>query len=171
MPLSNTQTSSARNAAMIGLEVAGQRAVPGLTQALGAQNTALRANAAEMLGWLKAGQATPELSRVLSDGEEAVRVQAAWALGEIGTPEARQALAGALPSESNLAVRQTVQSALARTGTATPASASPGPEWAAGLLGVLATIPVSKWAFMTVATAMAVFLLLAGSRRVQPRAV
>jgi HEAT repeat protein len=163
--------TSARNAAMVGLEVAGERAVGGLTLALGDQNPTLRTNAAEMLGWLKASQATPELSRALADADAAVRAQAAWALGEIGTAQARQALVGALPSERNPVVRQASQAALARVDTVSRGISIAGPGWAAGLLGVLATIPVGKWAFMILATAMAVLLLMAGSRQAQARAV
>ena len=170
-PLANAQMTSARNAAMVGLEVAGERAVGGLTLALGDQNPTLRTNAAEMLGWLKASQATPELSRALADADAAVRAQAAWALGEIGTAQARQALVGALPSERNPVVRQASQAALARVDTVSRGISIAGPGWAAGLLGVLATIPVGKWAFMILATAMAVLLLMAGSRQAQARAV
>ena len=172
-PLSDSEMSSARNAAMMGLEIAGSRAVDGLTGALQSQNVALRSNAAEMLGWLKAGEATPALSRALSDADPAVRQQVAWALGEIDSPEAQQALASALRFETDSGVRQTSQAALA-SGEATPQLASAtGPEWATGLLGVLATIPVGKWAFMTLATAAAVLLLLAGSRsgHRQPQAI
>jgi HEAT repeat protein len=170
-PLSSSEMTSARNAAMVGLEVAGERAVSGLTQALGDRDPVLRTNAAEMLGWLKAGQATPELSRALSDADAAVRVQAAWALGEIGTPEARQALANALRSETNAVVRQTSEAALARGDSLSRPGSFLGPGWATGLLGILATIPVGKWAFMTLATGVALLLLLAGSRQAQARAV
>jgi HEAT repeat protein len=170
-PLSNTGLTSARNAAMIGLEAAGERAVPSLSRALAADSPAMRSNAAEMLGWLRADQATPELSRALADADDAVRVQAAWALGEIGTPEARQALAAALKSETNAGVRQASQAALARGGTSSRPVPLAESGWAAGLLGILATIPVGKWAFMTLATGMAVFLLLAGSRQAHAQAV
>jgi HEAT repeat protein len=170
-PLANAQMTSARNAAMIGLEVAGDRAVGSLAQSLGDRNPILRTNAAEMLGWLKANQATPELSRALADADSAVRVQAAWALGEIGTAEARQALAEALPAEANPEVRQASQAALARADAPGRGVSIVGPGWAAGLLGVLATIPLGKWAFMILATAVAVFLLMAGSRPAQTRTV
>lgn len=170
-PLSNAQTTSARNAAMIGLEVAGDRAVDSLTQALSDQNPVLRTSAAEMLGWLRAGPATPQLSQALTDSDAGVRMQAAWALGEIGSAEARQALASALRSESSPEVQQTAQAALARMETPTSSSAFLGSDWQAGLLRVLSTIPVGRWAFMILATAVAVFLLLAGSRQVQTRAV
>jgi HEAT repeat protein len=170
-PLSSPQMTSARNAAMIGLEVAGERAVGGLTRSLEDQNPVLRTNAAEMLGWLKAGQATADLSRALSDTDVAVRVQAAWALGEIGTPQARDALASALRSETNPEVRRTSQAALAGGDASARPEFATEPGWAGGLLGVLATIPVGKWAFMTLATAMAVLLLLVGSRQTQSRAI
>jgi HEAT repeat protein len=170
-PLANAGMSSARNAAMIGLEAAGDRAVDGLTQALGEPNTVLRTNAAEMLGWLKAERSTPALREALSDSDPKVRVQAAWALGEIDTTEARQALAQALRSESNAEVRQTAQAVLARAGNPAASAVLPEARSAADLLNVLATIPMGKWAFMTLATAVAVFLLLAGSRQTQARAI
>jgi HEAT repeat protein len=168
-PLSSAPMTSARNAAMIGLEAAGEQGVDGLTRALRDQSPALRTNAAEMLGWLKAGRATPELSTALSDTDAAVRVQAAWALGEIGTPEARLALANVLRSETNSEVRQTSQAALARGEASSRPDSVLEPGWATGFLGVLATIPVGKWAFMTLATGAAVLLLLAGSRRTPAR--
>lgn len=167
-PLANSEMTAARNAAMIGLEEAGDRAVDSLTQALNDQNAVLRMSAAEMLGWLQAERATPQLSRSLADPSAEVRVQAGWSLGEIGSSEARQALANALRSESDAGVRQVYESALALT-------EKPGAEngvasgWTAGLLGVIATIPVGRWAFMVLATAVAVFLLLSGSRRAQMR--
>jgi HEAT repeat protein len=164
-PLSNAAITSARNAAMIGLEAAGSESVPALTQALQSGNPTLRANAAEMLGWIKAAQATPELSQALSDSSVAVREQAAWALGEIDTPAARQAVAQALRSETNAEVRSTLAATAAREATAAQGNSAAATGWFAGVLAVLATIPVSKWAFMTLATAMAVFLLLAGSRQ------
>jgi HEAT repeat protein len=168
-PLANPQTTSARNAAMIGLEEAGDRAVDSLAQALSNENAVLRMSAAEMLGWLQAGRATPELSRALADPDANVRVQAGWSLSEIGSSEARQALASALRSESDPGVRQVYLSALALTEEpARDGMAIPG--WTAGLREVIATIPVGRWAFMVLATAVAVFLLLSGSRRAQVRA-
>jgi HEAT repeat protein len=170
-PLSTPEMTSARNAAMVGLEIAGERATGALAQSLTDQNPALRTNAAEMLGWLKASGATPQLGQALSDADAAVRAQAAWALGEIGTTEAREALASALPGETDAVVRQASQEALVGLATPSSTSASRGPAWMTGLLGMLATIPVGKWAFMTLATGVAVFLLLAGSRKGQTRAV
>jgi HEAT repeat protein len=167
-PLANSEMTAARNAAMIGLEKAGDRAVDSLTQALSDDNAVLRMNAAEMLGWLKAGRATPALSRALADPIAEVRVQAGWSLGEIGSSEARRALANALRSESDAGVRQVLQSALALTEEPARESATT-PAWAAGLPSVMATIPVGRWAFMVLATALAVFLLLSGSRRAQVR--
>ena len=168
-PLANPQTTSARNAAMIGLEEAGDRAVDSLTQALSDENAVLRMSAAEMLGWLQAGRATSALSRALADPDANVRVQAGWSLSEIGSSEARQALVRALRSERDPGVRQVYLSALALTEEpARDGAATSG--WTAGLLEVIATIPVGRWAFMILATAVAVFLLLSGSRRAQMRA-
>jgi HEAT repeat protein len=170
-PLANSQASSARNAAMIGLEEAGDRAVDSLTQTLSNENAVLRMSAAEMLGWLQAGRATPELSQALADPDADVRVQAGWALGEIGSTEARRALIRALRSESDPEVRQTYQSALAHTPEPARDGAAATSGWTASLLGVIATIPLGRWAFMILATAVAVFLLLSGSRRTQMRSV
>ena len=52
----------------------------------------VRANAAEMLGWLRPTTAVTDLARLLSDPDPAVQAQAAWALGEINTEPARLAL-------------------------------------------------------------------------------
>jgi HEAT repeat protein len=162
-PLSSAAMTSARNAAMIGLEAAGNKSVGTLTQALQSANPTLRANAAEMLGWIKAPSATPELSQALSDSSVAVRQQAAWALGEIDTPDSRQAVAQALQSETNSEVRGTLEAAVARDATSGAGNSAAATGWFAGVLAVLATVPVTKWAFMTLATALAVFVLLAGS--------
>ena len=77
---------------MGGLERAGPAAVASLTAALRDSGAVVRANAAEMLGWLKPAGAVADLAPLLSDPDPSVRAQAAWALGEIGTGPARLAL-------------------------------------------------------------------------------
>ena len=84
--------TSARHAAMGGLETAGPSAVAPLVTALHDGNAVVRANAAEMLGWLKPASAVADLARLLSDPSTTVQAQAAWALDEIGTEPARLAL-------------------------------------------------------------------------------
>jgi hypothetical protein len=91
-PLADRQVTSKRHAAMGGLEKAGLSAVAPLTAALHNGNAVVRANAAEMLGWLKPADAVTDLARLLSDPDPTVHAQAAWALGEIGTAPARLAL-------------------------------------------------------------------------------
>ena len=98
-PLADPQMTSARHAAMGGLETAGQSAAAPLVVALLDGNAVVRANAAEMLGWLKQvedpGQradAVAGLARLLSDPDPAVQAQAVWALGEMDTEPARLAL-------------------------------------------------------------------------------
>jgi HEAT repeat protein len=83
-PLADQELTSARHAAMEGLELAGPTAVAPLAAALADTNPVVRANAAEMLGWLKATGAAPDLTALLSDSDSIVRVQATWALGEMG---------------------------------------------------------------------------------------
>ena len=79
--------------------MASQSAVAPLVAALLDGNPVVRANAAEMLGWLQpiddAGQradAVAGLARLLSDPAPTVQTQAAWALREIDTDAARLAL-------------------------------------------------------------------------------
>ena len=98
-PLADPQMTPARHAAMGGLEMASQSAAAPLVAALLDGNPVVRANAAEMLGWLQpiddAGQradAVAGLARLLSDPAPAVQTQAAWALREIDTDAARLAL-------------------------------------------------------------------------------
>jgi hypothetical protein len=86
-------TTPARQAAMGALETAGQPAVVAVAAALNDSSAVVRANAAEMLGWLTPTTEVASLARLLSDPDPAVQAQAAWALGEINTePAARLAL-------------------------------------------------------------------------------
>ena len=77
-PLADPQMTSARHAAMGGLELVGQPAVALLAEALYDPSAVVRANAAEMLGWLKPASAVADLARLLSDPNPAVQAQAAW---------------------------------------------------------------------------------------------
>jgi HEAT repeat protein len=98
-PLADPQRTSARHAATGGLEIAGQRAVAPLVVALLDANAVVRANAAEMLGWVQpiedsgqSAEAAAGLARLLSDLDPTVRIQAAWALQQMHTQPARVAL-------------------------------------------------------------------------------
>jgi HEAT repeat protein len=98
-PLADQGMTPARYAAMGALETAGQPAVTAVAAALNDSSAVVRANAAEMLGWLKPVEDTPQragavadLTGLLSDPDPAVQAQAAWALGEMGTEPARLAL-------------------------------------------------------------------------------
>ena len=84
---------------MGGLEMAGRSAAGPLIVALLDDNPVVRANAAEMLGWLQPiadlgerASAMDGLARLLTDPAPAVQIQAAWALGEMDTEPARLAL-------------------------------------------------------------------------------
>ena len=88
-PLAARLVTSKRHPAMGGLEKAGLSAVAPLTAALHNGNAVVRANAAEMLGWLKPASAVTDLARLLSDPDPTVHAQAARALGETLAPALR----------------------------------------------------------------------------------
>jgi HEAT repeat protein len=169
-PLGDAGMTPARHAAMIGLEVAGDRAGAPLALALNASDPTLRRNSAEMLGYLRQPASTPALARSLSDSEPAVRSQAAWALGEIGTQDAQTALAEVLASETDAASRQAATQALARARSLgdgkEPVSAAFGEQ----LLGPLPRIPAGRWTMLLLSLALSAALLLAGAHRAHPRA-
>ena len=150
-PLANPQTTSAQHAAMGGLETAGQSAVGPLVVALLDGNLVVRANAAEMLGWLQPiedpGQradAVGGLARLLSDPDPTVQAQAAWALGEMDNEQARLAL--------NSAPIPAPNSPILAPMAARPVESAP----LVALPGAIADVAADSW---TVA-AMAALLLL-----------
>ncbi len=100
-PLADQQMTSARHAAMGGLESAGQPAVAALVAALNDSSAVVRANAAGVLGWLQPADAVADLALLLADPDPAVQAEAAWALGEINTEPARLALNPAPIAASN----------------------------------------------------------------------
>ena len=117
-----------------------------------------------MLGWIRADAATGALARALKDADPTVRSQAAWALGQIGTPEARTALAAALGSETNAATQEALTAALAladRSVTGRPSDVSAGEA----LLAAMSQIPASRWTLLlAMAVALAAALLWLGPR-------
>jgi epoxyqueuosine reductase len=75
--------------------------------------TVLRRNAAVALGNALDRASVPALERALeSDPAPLVRAHVAWALGRIGSPRAFAALLGALPGESDPAVREEIEAAV-----------------------------------------------------------
>jgi HEAT repeat protein len=95
--------------------------VPHLVDALGDENSAVRASAAEALGCLgpAAAEAAAALAQALADPEVAVRREAVWALGTIGpeTPGVLAALARALEDPDDNA-RGRAADVLSKIGTA-----------------------------------------------------
>jgi hypothetical protein len=81
--LADVRETPRRHMAMQTLEYLGEKAVPSLIAALSAANPILRANAAEMLGWIASETAWPALMQAMGDEDQAVRIAAAWALTQI----------------------------------------------------------------------------------------
>jgi HEAT repeat protein len=113
----------------------------------------VRANAAEMLGWLQPADAVTDLTRLLLDADRGVQVQAAWALGEINTEPARLALnpAPSLAPNPAPALEATAGSkapaplAPSPNATAETPSASTIPAMMAALLGLALLAVVLIW--------------------------
>ncbi len=168
LPLAEAELTPARQAAMSGLERAGAQANDVLVAALAGEEPALRANAAEMLGWIKADPATPALAEALYDADPTVRSQAAWALGEIGTASARQALAAALRVEGDTTARIAVSAALERSARASLGEAAQF-TWGEALLNQLAAMPAGRWTFLVLSMLLAAVLLFFGPRPVGER--
>jgi epoxyqueuosine reductase len=83
-------------------------------------------NVCVALGNLLDARGVPALARALRDDADAlVRAHAAWALGRIGTPEARWALEGSLPHESDAAARAEILEALGMPARPSPESPAP----------------------------------------------
>lgn len=161
-PLADAEMTPARHAAMAGLETVGADALAPLTAALTARNAALRANAAEMLGYLPDAASTAALVRALDDAEPSVRAEAAWALGEIGTNEARSALAAAAQAETDVTVQTAAVSALARIDAAAVGQPI---SFGAALMAQASQISASRWTFMALFLMLAAVLLWLGPRQ------
>jgi hypothetical protein len=152
LPFADPMMTSARHAAMGGLEMAGPSAVAPLAAALRDGSAVVRANAAEMLGWLKPADAVADLARLLSDPNLTVQAQAAWALGEINTGPARLALIPAPISARNSAP------------ILAPVAISPvEPAPLAALPGAIADVPADTWTLAVIA-ALLVLALFAGAQ-------
>ena len=168
-PLADQQMTSVRHAAMGGLEIVGQPAVALLAEALYDPSAVVRANAAEMLGWLKPANAVADLARLLSDPNPAVQAQAAWALGEVGTEPARLALIPAPVAVANSAPILALNPAPIPVFKSTPISvqtaarpvalAPLAPAPLAPLPGALADVPADYWAQATMIVLLVLLLL------------
>jgi HEAT repeat protein len=148
-PLADQGMTPARQAAMGALETAGQPAVAAMVAALNDPSAVVRANAAEMLGWLKPATTVTDLARLLSDPNAAVQAQAAWALGEIGTEPARLALNPA-PSIPALNPAPILAPVAARPVLPEPLATSPG---------ALADIRADNWTLAAMAALLGLVLL------------
>ena len=154
-PLADPQLTSARHAAMRGLEMVGQSAVGPLVVALLDGNLVVRANAAEMLGWVQPiedpGQradAVAGLARLLSDPDPTVQAQAAWALGEMNTEPARLALDSApIPAPVSAPILSPI--------AARPVAPAP----LVALPGAIADVSADYWPLATVAGLLIIVLL------------
>jgi hypothetical protein len=83
--LANPQMTPRRQSAMAALESLGSRSTPALLAALESEDATLRANAANLLGWIADPQAVPALRSATNDPDPAVRQEAAWAMTQIGS--------------------------------------------------------------------------------------
>jgi hypothetical protein len=85
-----------------------------LLDGLGDPDDAVRAQAAQLLGQLRVGEAVPALIALLEgDPDRDVRQAAAWALGRAGGADSRRALDEAQGAESDSLVRDAIRVALA----------------------------------------------------------
>jgi HEAT repeat protein len=154
-PLADQGMTPARYAAMGALETAGQPAVTAVVAALNDSSAVVRANAAEMLGWLRPVKDSTQragalagLTGLLTDPDTAVQAQAAWALGELGAEPARLALIAApiIPAPNPAPILAPL--------AAHPVALAP----LAALPGALANIRADNW---TLAATLLALLLLA----------
>jgi HEAT repeats len=157
-PLADQGMTPARYAAMGALETAGQPAVPAVMAALNDSSAVVRANAAEMLGWLKPTTAVANLARLLSDPDPAVQAQATWALGEINTEPARLALNPAPILAQNPA--SILAPVAARPVAPAPLAVRPvAPAPLAALPDALADVRADNWTLTAMATLLVLVLL------------
>jgi HEAT repeat protein len=157
VPLTETEMTPSRHAAMTGLEAAGEKSTKTLVSALSSDDSALRANAAEMLGYIKPAAAVEPLAAALQDPEPEVRGQAAWALGEIASPEARNVLAPASrPGNRRRNQDCNVQSAAAEEDQ----SFASQTQCLVMDSRTLSHLPATNWTFLALFMALAVAVLL-----------
>ncbi|HZQ07429.1 MAG TPA: HEAT repeat domain-containing protein, partial [Anaerolineae bacterium] len=136
--LKDDKLTTARQEAQMNLESAGEIAVPALIVALRSDNSAQRANSADMLGYIASPTATDALRTALqSDAVPAVRRNAAWALGEIKSPSAIGDLLQASITDRSAIVRGAAADSLARIRTTLAQSADMNEQF----IGAFANAP------------------------------
>ncbi len=136
--LNNDKLTQSRQEAQRNLEAAGEAAVPQLLVALRSDNTALRRNAADMLGFIASPQATTALRDTLrNDPAPAVRRNAAWALGEIQATSAINDLQQASITDRSASVRGSAADSLARIRSVLAKASSVNEQW----IGAYAAAP------------------------------
>ena len=131
-----------------------------LVAALQSQNPALRAHAAEMLGWIKPNDAVQPLATALKDSD-AGRPDA----GGVGAGRDRQPRraegAGAGRAAGQGRHDQDGRRRPRRSGrSATTVGAQPAPEFGDGFLSALSNVPATSWTFFALFLALALALLL-----------
>lgn len=158
--LGDGDSEATRHVALIGLTKAGQTATAPLEVALSSDDTTLRTNAAQALGWLKSAAAMDALIAALDDPDARVRSEAAWALGELGTDKARIALARATESETDADARRAAEAALARAElTAGKITESIRPDLI--ILRLLSQTTPTRWTAFALGVILALALLFA----------
>jgi len=116
--LQQDRLTASRHKAQSELENLGEDAVPALMVALRSDNTVMRRNAADMLGFIASPRSISSLQFALAnDAAPTVRRNAAWALGEIDSFAALVDLQRAAIFDGSNLTRQTAQDSLARIRT------------------------------------------------------
>jgi HEAT repeat protein len=113
LPMLNDQDSDVREAAIEAVAVFGASALPDLFIILREGQLHSREAAARLCGLAGDLAAVPMLTDALNDESAWVRLQAAHSLGRLGSASAARALDKSLQTETDSAVRQAIQSALA----------------------------------------------------------
>ncbi len=145
--------------AMQALEGIGEPAAGQVIGALQAPQTAVRRNAAELLGYMTPQQAVPALAQAMADPDSGVRAQAAWALGQIGTVPAQQALTQAMASTKHNGMRQAATEALAEAQKVSSQREPIQVTVASAAMHALSELPASRWTFLVLLATLAGALL------------
>jgi hypothetical protein len=110
--LHDQDLTTQRQEAQTQLEAAGAEAVPALTTALRSNDQVMRANAADMLGFIASPLASDALQQTLNqDPVPSIRTNAAYALGAIKTSSGLNALDRASAVDTSPTVRQAASTA------------------------------------------------------------
>ena len=116
--LETNKLTTARHNAQRNLELAGETAVPQLLVALRSNNSTLRENAADVLGYIASPKSTEALLNALrNDPAPAVRRNAAYALGQIHNVRALNELQKTAITDTSASVRGAAADSVARLRT------------------------------------------------------